>query len=64
MEAAFQGLEPCGGRGAPKPPQFQQAHKAVDCVREAGMASIPLPVVASLGLWCWAARSCLPTFFV
>lgn len=43
MEAAYQGVEPCGGRGAPKPPHFQQAHKAVDCVWEAGMASIPLP---------------------
>lgn len=23
-----------------------------------------LPVVAGPGLWCWAARSCLPIFFV
>lgn len=64
MEAAYQGVEPCGGRGAPKPPHFQQAHKAVDCVWEAGVASVPLPGVAGPGLWCWAARSCLPIFFV
>lgn len=36
MEAAYQGVEPCGGRGAPKPP-----HKAVDCVGEVGVASVP-----------------------
>ena len=41
MEAAYQGVEPCGGRGAPKPPHFQQVHKAVDCVGEVGVASVP-----------------------